>query len=30
MSLAISAGLTIVTDRPTDRSHCCVCNNRPH
>jgi len=27
---AIFAGLTIVTDRPTDRPRYSVCNNRPH
>jgi len=26
----VSAGLTIVTDRPTDRPRYSVCNNRPH
>jgi len=27
---AVFAGLTIVTDRPTDRPRYSVCNNRPH
>ena len=26
----VSAGLTIVTDRQTDRPRYSVCNNRPH
>jgi len=27
---AVFAGLTAVTDRPTDRLHYSICNNRPH
>jgi len=29
-SRSVFAGLTIVTDRPTDKPHYSVCNNRPH
>jgi len=30
MGSVVFAGLTSVTDRPTDRPHYSVCNNRPH